>query len=113
MFTLTDYQLAVVERPLTSHTFLRGPAGAGKSTTGIERLKHLIASGVPGDSILVLTSHRILQDAYLDVINSPETEAGGDTIPATLSGLAWRLCTRFWPLVPRSAGFAHPDHPPV
>ena len=113
MYSLTDYQLAVVERPLTSHTFLHGPAGAGKSTTGVERLRHLLASGVPAESILVLTSHRILQDAYLDVINSPETEAAGDTVPATMSGLAWRVCTRFWPLAAQAAGFAHPEQPPI
>ncbi len=113
MFSLTDYQLAVVERPLTSHTFLRGPAGTGKSTTGVERLKHLIASGVPASSILVLTSHRILQDAYLDVINSPEAQAGIDTLPATMSGLAWRVCNLFWPLAAELAGFGHPERPPV
>ncbi len=113
MNTLTDYQLAVVERPLTSRIFLHGPAGAGKSTTGVERLKRLIANGLPGESVLVLTSHRILQDAYLDVINPAEAEASGAAFPATMSGLAWRLCTRFWPLAARSAGFGHPEHPPV
>src|SRR5512146_1341550 len=113
MYSLTDYQLAVVERPLTSHTFLHGPAGTGKSTTGVERLKYLIASGVSPDSILVLTSHRILQDAYLDVINSSDAEAAGDTVPATMSGLAWRLCTRFWRVAADAAGFAHPEQPPV
>ena len=53
MYKLTDYQLAVVERPLTSHIFLRGPAGTGKSTAGAERLKHLLSNGVAGDSIPV------------------------------------------------------------
>src|SRR5512140_2038658 len=113
MVCLTDTQLAVVERPLTSHTFLHGPAGTGKSTAGVARLKHLLAGGVPASSILVLTSHRILQDAYLDVINAPEAEAAGDTLPATMSGLAWRVCNLFWPLAVELAGFGHPEHPPV
>lgn len=113
MSALTNYQLAVVERPLSSHIFLHGPAGTGKSTAGVERLRRLIASGVSAESILVLTSHRILQDAYLDVINPPAAEAGGDNLPVTMSGLAWRLLTRFWPLAARSAGFGQPEHPPV
>src|SRR5512142_91638 len=113
MYSLTNTQTAVVERPLHSHIFLHGPAGTGKTTTGVERLKHLIASGVPADSILVLTSHRILQDAYLDVINSGEAEASGDTLPATMSGLAWRVLNLFWPLAAQVAGFGHPEHPPV
>ncbi len=113
MSSLTPTQTAVVERPLHSHIFLHGPAGTGKTTTGVERLKHLIASGVPTDSILVLTSHRILQDAYLDVINLPGAEAGGDNLPATMSGLAWRVLNLFWPLACELAGFARPDRPPV
>src|SRR5512142_2384733 len=113
MYSLTNTQLAVVERPLTSHIFLHGPAGTGKTTAGVERLKHLIASGFPTDSILVLTSHRILQDAYLDVINAPAAEANADTLPATMSGLAWRVCNLFWPLAAELAGFGHPEHPPV
>ena len=113
MNNLTPDQLAVVERPLTSHLFLHGPAGTGKTTAGVERLRRLVSQGVPGDSILVLTSHRILQDPYLDVINPPQAEPPGDTLPATMSGLAWRVCQLFWALAAPLAGFAHPESPPV
>ncbi|HEX8992240.1 MAG TPA: hypothetical protein VF784_11240, partial [Anaerolineales bacterium] len=113
MTTLTATQLAVVERPLTSHVFLHGPAGTGKSTTGAERLRYLMSNGVRPDSILVLTSHRILQDTYLDIINPQEAEAGGDVIPATMSGVAWQACTRFWAIASRAAGFGLPDRPPI
>ncbi len=113
MNNLTSHQLAVVERPLTSHLFLHGPAGTGKTTTGVERLRHLVAQGVPGESILVLTSHRILQDPYLDVINSPQAEPPGDILPATMSGLAWRTLQLFWAVAAPLAGFAHPESPPV
>ncbi len=113
MNNLTPHQLAVVERPLTSHLFLHGPAGTGKSTTGVERLRRLIAQGVPGESILVLTSHRILQDPYLDVINPPDADPAADTLPATMSALAWRTVQLFWSLAAPLAGFGHPESPPV
>ncbi len=113
MNNLTPNQLAVVERPLTSHVFLRGPAGTGKTTTGVERLRRLIGQGVAGDSILVLTSHRILQDPYLDVINAPQSEPAADVLPATMSGLAWRTVQLFWSVAAPLAGFAHPESQPV
>src|SRR5512141_2658668 len=113
MYTLTPNQLAVVERPLTSHIFLHGPAGTGKSTAGAERLKHLLDAGIPGDSILVLTSHRILQDLYLGAIDSPDLAPPSSPVTATMSGLAWRVCNRFWEIAARSAGFGHPENPPL
>jgi hypothetical protein len=112
-YTLTRNQLAVVEWPLDSRLFLHGPAGTGKSAAGVERLKFLLSRGVSGDSILVLTSQRVLQDPYLAVINSSDAPPGGDAAPMTMSGLAWRVCNLFWPLVSRVAGFGHSDRPPV
>jgi len=111
--TLTSNQLAVTEADTSSKLFLTGPAGTGKSTTGVERLKYLLANGVSGDSILVLTPQRTLQEPYLEIIQSPERSAGGEVTPATVGGLARRMCDLFWPLVAQKAGFAHPDRPPV
>ena len=113
MYSLTPDQLAVVERPLTSHLFLHGPAGAGKSTAGAERLKRLLAAGLPGDSILILTSHRILQDLYVQTLASAESTEAGDPVPVTMSALAWRICNRYWPVAARLAGFGRPESPPV
>jgi len=53
-FTLSDHQLALIESPIESKIFLEGPAGTGKTTAGVERLLHLLASGVPAGSILVI-----------------------------------------------------------
>ena len=101
MYSLTSNQLAVVERPLSSSLFLHGPAGTGKTTAGAARLKRLIDSGVRGDSILVLTSHRVLQDLYLDAATDPDAPASADPVPMTMSALAWRVCNRFWHIVGR------------
>jgi hypothetical protein len=110
---LTENQIAVIEAEPTFRLFLSGPAGTGKSTVGVERLKYLLAQGVNGDEILVLTPQRTLQEPYLEIIRSPERSAGGEVTPATVGGLARRMCDLFWPLAADKAGFAHPEHPPV
>lgn len=110
---LTAEQSEIVGSALNIKTYLSGPAGTGKSTVGVERLKHLLSEGVPGESILVLTPQRTIQEPYLDVIHSPATAPGGAVTPATVGGLARRTCDLFWPLAAEAAGFAHPDRSPV
>jgi hypothetical protein len=109
---LTRDQLSVVRAPLRGRVFLVGPAGNGKSTTGVARLKFLLESGIPGESILVLTPQRTLQDTYFALIHSPEAPAGGEATPVTVGGLARRMCDLFWPLAADKAGFSQPDRPP-
>ncbi len=109
---LTHDQLSVVSAPLRGRVFLHGPAGNGKSTAGVARLKLLLESGVPGENILVLTPQRTLQDTYLALIHSPESPAGGEVTPLTVGGLARRMCDLFWPLAAEKAGFSRPDRPP-
>ncbi len=111
--TLTSNQLAVIEAEPSSKLFLAGPAGTGKSTIGVKRLEYLLSNGVSGDSILVLTPQRTLQEPYLEIIQSPERSAGGEVTPATVGGLARRMVDLFWPLAAQKAGFAHPERPPV
>ncbi|MBI4730785.1 MAG: hypothetical protein HY781_01410 [Chloroflexi bacterium] len=113
MADLTPAQLEIVRSPLDSKRFLTGPASCGKTTAGVARLEFLLQSGVPGGSILMLTPQRTLQEPYLDLLHSPERGAGGEVTPATMGGLARRTCDLFWPLAAESAGFAHPDQPPV
>jgi superfamily I DNA/RNA helicase len=109
---LTEQQSAIAEAPPTAKVFLHGPAGTGKSTSASARLRRLLASGVAGDSILVLTPQRTLQEPYLAVARSPETASGTEVTAATLGGLARRMCDLFWPLASEQAGFASPTRPP-
>jgi len=111
--TLNNAQRAIVETPLDFKIFLSGPAGCGKTTVGVERLRALLASGLPADSILVLTPQRTLQTPYETVLRDPEIGPGGQVTLATIGGLARRMVDLFWPLVAESAGFAHVDQPPV
>lgn len=99
MVDLTPAQLEIANSPLDSKRFLSGPASCGKTTTGVERLRVLLQNRVPGDSILVLTPQRTLQEPYFDLLHSPECGAGGEVTPATVGGLARRMVDLFWPLV--------------
>ena len=110
---LTDSQLSVIQAPIPARIFLRGPAGTGKTTAALERMKYLLEAGVPADQILILTPQRTLQDPYLNIIHSPELAAGGEVTPATIGGLARRMLDIFWPLAAEISGFAHPEKPPV
>ncbi len=76
-------------------------------------MRYLLAQGVPGKSILMLTPQRTLQEPYLDLLYSPERSAGGEVTPATIGGLARRMVDLFWPVAGEAAGFANPDQPPV
>ncbi len=109
---LTPAQLAIVEAPIDAKIFLHGPSGTGKTTCAVERVLALINSGVPADSILVLTPQRTLQEPYTNALLAEEL-AGGEVTPATIGGLARRMCDLFWPLAAEAAGFKQPDRPPI
>jgi hypothetical protein len=111
--SLTPYQQTLVEMPLEAHVFLEGPAGCGKTTTGVERLLYLMAQGVPGSSILLLVPQRNLAEPYTQALANPGVVAGGMVTVQTLGGLARRLLELFWPLVAGPAGFAHPGEAPI
>lgn len=113
MPTFNLIQQRIVDSPLDLKLFVSGPAGAGKTTAGVERMRRLLAQGVPGESIIMLTPQRTLQEPYLDLLYSPERRAGGEVTPATIGGLARRMCDLFWPLAGEAAGFANPEQPPV
>ena len=113
MAKLNAVQRKIAQRPLDAKVFLSGPAGCGKTTTGVARLQRLLKQGVSGDAILMLTPQRTLQEPYLDLLYSPAREAGGEVAPATIGGLARRMVDLFWPLAAEAAGFARPDQPPV
>ena len=106
-------QRQIIESSLDSKLFVSAPAGTGKTTAGVERMRYLLTQGVPGESILMMTPQRTLQEPYLNLLYSPERSAGGEVTPATIGGLARRMVDLFWPLAGEAAGFANPDQPPV
>jgi hypothetical protein len=110
--SLTPAQQALASAPLGSKIFLRGHAGTGKTTAGVERAIHLLDQGLPAASILILTPQRTLQEPYKERILKAGY-AGGEVTFATIGGLARRMSELFWPLVAERAGFKEPDQPPI
>ena len=94
---LTDQQLAIIEAPLDSSIFLSGPAGSGKTTSGVDRLRHLLQIGVPGQSLLLFFPQRNLGAAYQDAISNFSSRGFSLPVSATYGGLARRMLTLFWP----------------
>lgn len=109
---LTPQQKAILTRSLDRAIFLEGPAGSGKSTTGLHRILELLDAGVAAQSILFLTPQRTLAASTLDVLRDPGMPPGGQVQAVTVGGLARRMTDLFWPVVAEQAGFAQPDQPP-
>jgi hypothetical protein len=110
---LSSAQLEIIKIPLPVKIFLAGPAGCGKTTVGVERLRDLLAHGVPADAVLVLTPQRSLQAPYESLLRDPGLGPGGLVTLATVGGLARRMLELFWPLAAAPAGFSHPEQPPT
>ena len=108
---LTPEQHALINSP-TAKLFLRGRAGSGKTTVGVGRALRLLRSGLPAESLLILTPQRSLQAPYEEAILQ-SGYSGGQATFATVGGLARRMCDLFWPLAAERAGFKNPDQPPV
>jgi superfamily I DNA/RNA helicase len=111
--SLSNPQLELIEKPLTSKLFLEGPAGTGKTSVGIERMLYLMSKGVRGDSILLLVPQRTLAGPYYEALRHPGVLAGGSVQVMTVNGLAQRMLELFWPIAAQTAAFAQPDLPPV
>lgn len=111
--TLSGEQLRVAKDLIQGATFLEGPAGTGKTTVGIERVLHLLESGVTADSILVLAPQRTLSLPYSEALRRSDLIAGGQVSILTVGGLARRMVDLFWPLIAKEVGFKEPDRPPT
>jgi DNA helicase IV len=70
-FRFSEGQIKVIERPIQGNFFLEGLAGSGKTTVGVERMLHLMAQGVRGDTILLLAPQRTLAAPYYEALRHP------------------------------------------
>ena len=111
--SLIDRQRQVADAAFRGSLFVAGPAGGGKTTAAVHRLRRLLASGVRADSILVLLPQRTLVRPYREALRDPELAVGAAVTVATIGGLAKRVVELFWPLVAEDAGFAEPAREPV
>jgi hypothetical protein len=94
-------------------TFLTGPAGTGKTTQAVARLRDLLTDHVPGHNILVLVPQLTLAGPYRDLLRDPRLPGAAAVDILTFSGLALQTIDLFWPLVAAPAGFGRPQARPV
>ncbi len=94
-------------------TFLTGPAGSGKTTYGVERLRDWLTGDIPANQILVLVPQQTLARPYRDLLRQAGLPGAGTVDVLTMSGLALRTIDLFWPLVAGPAGFGRPNQPPI
>lgn len=62
----TEEQRAVIAHPLDAHAVVRAVPGAGKTTTLVGRVQHLVAAGVPPERIRVVMFNRLIQDHFAE-----------------------------------------------
>ena len=110
---LTVRQTEIVNTPVESKIFLEGIAGAGKTTLGVHRLRHLINAGIPPNSILVLVPQKGLALPYYREIRNPRRRAGADVTIATLGSLARHVIELFWPIAVDHLSKTDPYRRPV
>lgn len=109
---LGSEQTAIIESAPAGRIFLRGIAGTGKSTTGVQRMRHLLEAGVPGHSILVLVPQKRLAQPYYAEIRNPARQAGAEVTVATLGTLARRMVDLYWPLITNRLSPSFPNRRP-
>lgn len=91
-----------------------GPAGTGKTTALIERLRRLLNDGVPAYSILVLVAEPTHQDRFMDALAAADDIGPlADLKVVNFNGLAREMVGLFWPIVARRAGFNQATTPPT
>jgi hypothetical protein len=108
----SEQQKQLIGSSFDTAVYVSGPAGSGKTTAGVEYLKRAINSGIPADSILILTPQRSLAKPYRQYTLSADFPASGAVSILTLGGLAQRMVGLFWPMVAKLAGFKDPTLPP-
>jgi hypothetical protein len=113
LFQLTEQQLSLIHSPSGNTVFLEGSAGAGKTTVGVNRLRHWLETGVNADKILVLVPQRTLGAPYNHLLTQSDLPAGGSVGVFTLGGIAQHCIELFFPLIAKQAGFSNPRHPPT
>lgn len=92
--------------------FLLGAAGTGKSTALQYRLRHLLNTGEPAYTILILVADRTQRDFFTQFVQQ-QAIAYSDLKLIHYPHLAQEMVTLFWPLVAREAGFDSGFRPPT
>jgi len=109
---LLEQQQTLVNQPLDKKIWLDGIAGSGKTTTGVQRMLHLLDEGVSADSILVYVPQKTLAQPYYSALRVDKMRSGGQVTVHTIGSLALKTVEMFWLMVSEEAGFKHPNDLP-
>ena len=109
---LSKGQTEILELPLDRRIWLEGMAGSGKTTVAVRRVLHLLASGVPAESILIFVPQRSLAQPYIRALRGLTSHRGGQVSIHTIGSLSLQMVETFWFLIAGQAGFKHPQDLP-
>lgn len=110
-FNLTSQQQEIIKA--SGSIFVLGSAGTGKTTVVQQRLRHLLASGEPAYTILVLVADPDQRESLKRFVESAAIGSYSDLKLLHYPQLAREMVQLFWPLVARNAGFASGFNPPT
>jgi hypothetical protein len=111
MLSLTPAQQQVIEAE--ESLFLLGPAGTGKTTALSQRLLHLLASGEPAYTMLILVAEPEHERAYLETLHRSQLGPYSELQITPYNVMAREMVALFWPLLARPAGFARAYQAPT
>ena len=94
-------------------SFLRGPAGTGKTTALQQRIQQLLAQDEPAYTILTIVAELDQRTHYLNALHEAAVGPYADLKIITFTSLAREMVQLFWPLVARPSGFERPYLPPT
>ncbi|OJX47070.1 MAG: hypothetical protein BGO78_16430 [Chloroflexi bacterium 44-23] len=113
MKQFSEMQENIAEHAIAETIFLSGNAATGKTTAALAYLKTLRATGVSGNSIMILVPQRSLGIVYQDFLAKLGDFNGGIVQINTQSGLAQRMIRLFWPIIAYQTPFANPRLSPL
>lgn len=92
--------------------WLEGIAGSGKTSGAVERLQHLLGTGIPAESILVYVPQRSLAQPYVKALREDRQYRGGQVAIHSIGSLSLEMVEAFWFLIAEEAGFRHANDLP-
>ena len=95
-YSYTPEQQAVIQHPLDRHAKVIAVAGAGKSTTLIGRIQHLIEQGVPPEKIGIFMFNKSAQEEFSERLKVAQQHRVSARLPQvmTFHAFGMRLCKR-------------------
>lgn len=109
---LLKQQQVVAKEHDRGHIFLEGVAGTGKTTAGIERIKHLIRQGVGAESIALIVPQATLALPYRQALRRARIDGNTHIEVLTLGKMAYQAIDLFWALIAEDVGFERPYERP-